>query len=655
MEPVMHIGGGNLGIYTWAGTQRLSVARHCLSWDCHMATSQGTPSLFFSLPNAVKYHIYGTCAMVEPATDQESVELPKWEGPGTTLRGVKADIEFLDGGSEPVTPAERMAGGWLGFRSLDVAYCDSSAAARGPSRTPSSCHAPQTATAVGPERKDGRVARTSMCGVGSLVKIACPDRLASARLHRPRPGMGLQRQRSAMQCNSKWRYWENVGTQGADNAALAELGLPDWDPPPTEYSPLALPSKRTVADNCSGQLFQWLPPRKVEKRGKKDEFLPERSHRRHCTGMMYLQQAFDCPVDLPGGHIVNVEGAADEDLWANGKKCRCLSELLSGQTNGNGASRLRGGNIKDPADRGLGSIVNAVDSNLTAGTLLKISTPLNCPEPSPNGLLSMGGIKGSVTDELWLAELGPEQSREAIISGRLSVRSTLLAPNAATHGFWVVVKISGAGCLDNSSRECGRSRIAILPGQRRVCGVRTPILSAIMHKSRPIPKGSLLPSDQKPDMFDQAQAHDSIDKPWGTVRPAHRHPFISVAPVVSGVSSQWLSTILVGHYIVKNLRPQFLTEGTAIDFGGKPDCCPQLHGKSMIAGKLQATVKVVAQPIIWIECFAAKGPKAVPYQHESTRGEANNVSDRLTCPAGGSFSHGSNGVHAQRIEALADA
>lgn len=33
--------------------------------------------------------------MVEPATDQESVELPKWEGPGTTLRGVKADIEFL--------------------------------------------------------------------------------------------------------------------------------------------------------------------------------------------------------------------------------------------------------------------------------------------------------------------------------------------------------------------------------------------------------------------------------------------------------------------------------------------------------------------------------------------------------------------------------
>lgn len=75
----------------------------------------------------------------------------------------------------------------------------------------------------------------------------------------------------------------------------------------------------------------------------------------------------------------------------------------------------------------------------------------------------------------------------------------------------------------------------------------------------------------------------------------------------------------------------------------------------MIAGKLQATVKVVAQPIIWIECFAAKGPKAVPYQHESTRGEANNVSDRLTCPAGGSFSHGSNGVHAQRIEALADA
>ncbi|PYH74996.1 uncharacterized protein BO88DRAFT_421307 [Aspergillus vadensis CBS 113365] len=456
-----------------------------------------------NLPNAVEYYsvwdvhakhftivaksIYGTCAMVEPATDQES-------GSGTTLRGVKADIEFL-----------RMAGEWLGFRSLGVAYCDGSAAARGPSRTPSSCHAPQTATAVGPERKDGRVARTSLCGVGSLLKIACPDRPASARLHRPRPGMGLQRQRNAMQCNSKWRYWEKVGTQGADNAALAELGLPDWDPPPTEHSPLAL--------------------QKVEKRGKKEESRPERSHRRHCTGMVYLQQVVDCSVDVQEGIKI-----------------------------------IKGGNIQDPADRGLGSIVNAVGSNLTAGTLSKISTPLNCP-------------------------LGPEQSREAIIFGRLSVRSTLLTPDAATHGLLVVAKISGAQCLDNSSRECERPRIAIRPGQR---------LSAMLHKSRYVPKRYLLPLDE---------AHDTIGKPC------------------------------IAGYIVDNIRPQFQTEGTIIHFMG---CSIQCHFARKVS--------------------TANGPRTVPYQPKSTRGEQTTCpTDRLVQLVVLFFSHGSNGVHAQRIEALADA
>lgn len=44
-------------------------------------------------------------------------------------------------------------------------------------------------------------------------------------------------------------------------------------------------------------------PRKVEKRGKKEESRPERSHRRHCTGLVYLQQVVDCSVDLSGGHV----------------------------------------------------------------------------------------------------------------------------------------------------------------------------------------------------------------------------------------------------------------------------------------------------------------------------------------------------------------
>ena len=44
---------------------------------------------------------------------------------------------------------------------------------------------------------------------------------------------------------------------------------------------------------------------------------------------------------------------------------------------------IKGGNIQEPGlSCGLGSIASAVESNLTAGTLSKISTPLNCPVSS---------------------------------------------------------------------------------------------------------------------------------------------------------------------------------------------------------------------------------------------------------------------------------